>query len=208
MKWSSILEPESGVNTPNYKLKRFRFFYLTSSALVLLASIIPVRLAIAAYQVPFPQAILVLGGDPAREEAAAEFARVDPALDVWVSSGTAPHQAHATFRAAGISDTRVHLDYRAVDTLTNFTSLVTDLKRRHIQHVYLITSGFHMPRAKAIATLVLGSQGIAFTPVSVPSDQPPESWQSILRDSGRAIVWIITGRTGASLNSRFESYAP
>lgn len=31
-------------------------------------------------------------------------------------------------------------------------------------------------------------------------DQPPESWRPILRDSGRALVWIFTGRTGASLN--------
>jgi hypothetical protein len=58
-----------------------------------------------------------------------------------------------------------------------------------------------MPRALAIATFVLGSQGIAFTPVSVPSDQPAESWLRILRDSARALLWVVTGRTGASLKT-------
>jgi hypothetical protein len=84
--------------------------------------------------------------------------------------------------------------------VTNFTSLVKDFKQRKYHHLYLITSDFHMARAKAIATFVLGSQGIAFTPVSIPSRQPPESWFHILRDSGRALLWIVTGRTGASLN--------
>lgn len=193
-----------------YRFARVRrFVYLVSFVIILLLSgTIPIRLAIAAYQAPFPQAILVLGGDPAREEAAVKFAQVDPTIDIWVSSGTTPDQAYGIFQAGGVSKTRVHLDYRAVDTVTNFTSLVADLKSRHIQHLYLITSDFHLPRAKAIATIVLGSQGIAFTPLSVPSNQLPESWQHILRDSGRAICWIITGRTGASFNPRFESYAP
>jgi hypothetical protein len=87
-----------------------------------------------------------------------------------------------------------------VDTVTNFTTLVADFKRRDIHHIYLITSEFHMPRAKAIAYFVLGSRGIAFTSVTVPSKKPPESWLHVLRDSSRAVVWIITGRTGASLN--------
>ena len=64
-----------------------------------------------------------------------------------------------------------------------------------------------MPRAKAIATVVLGSQGIAFTPVTVPSKGTAESKLRILRDTSRALVWVITGRTGASLkdfNNAFE----
>ncbi len=92
------------------------------------------------------------------------------------------------FQAAGISNTRVHIDRRAVDTVTNFTSLIQDFKNRHFQHLYLITSDFHMARSKAIATFVLGSQSIAFTPVSILSNQPSESWFHILRDSGRAIL--------------------
>jgi len=77
-------------------------------------------------------------------------------------------------------------------------------KRHQIQHIYLITSAFHLPRAKIIATLVLGSQGITFTPVSIPSPQPRESIVRILRDSGRSLFWIVSGRAGASFNPRFR----
>lgn len=184
-----------------YRLrKRYRFLCLAGAFILVLLSIIPVRLAIATTCAPLPQAILTLGADSVREEFTAQFAQLYPTLEIWVSSGTYPENVRKIFQAAGVPNTRVHIDRRAVDTLTNFTSLVADFKKRNFQHLYLITSEFHMPRALAIATFVLGSQGIAFTPVSVPSNQPPESWLHILRDSGRALLWIVTGRTGASLN--------
>jgi uncharacterized SAM-binding protein YcdF (DUF218 family) len=179
----------------------YRFFGTVSCVLILLLlSIIPVRLTIAYYQAPHPQAILTLGGGPDREEFTSQFAKAYPFLPIWVSSGRPPKQALAIFRAAGIPHTRVHLDRRAVDTVTNFTSLVADFKSQDIQHIYLITSDFHLPRAKAIATVVLGIWGIAFTPISIPSNYPPESWLRILRDTTRALFWVITGHTGASLN--------
>ncbi|HEY9632664.1 MAG TPA: YdcF family protein [Coleofasciculaceae cyanobacterium] len=186
-----------------YHRKRWKFnsFGLVSCAFLLLLSIIPVRLTIASHQSPYPQAILTLGGGQLREEFTALFAKDFPSLEIWVSSGTEPENALAIFRAAGIPDTRVNLDRRAVDTVTNFTSLVADFKNRGIQHIYLITSDFHMPRAKAIATVVLGFWGIAFTPISIPTNQPPESWLHILRDISRAFLWVVTGRTGASLDS-------
>jgi uncharacterized SAM-binding protein YcdF (DUF218 family) len=188
------------------KRNGYRIYRLISGALILLLlSIIPARLAIAYYQTPLPQAILTLGGPPDREEFTAQFAQSYPSLEIWVSSGIPPKQSRAIFRAAGIPDTRVHIDRRAVDTVTNFTSLVADFKRLEIHHIYLITTDFHMPRAKAIATIVLGSQGIAFTPVSVPSKEPTESWLRILRDSGRALLWIIFGRTGASFKTTFRT---
>ncbi len=170
--------------------------------IVALLSIIPLRLTITSYQNPFPQAIFTLGGGIDREKFTAQFAQHFPNLNIWVSSGTNEDQARPVFQAVGISNQRLHLDYRAVDTVTNFTSLVSDFKQRRIQHIYLITSDFHMPRAKAIATLVLGSQGITFTPILVPSNQPNEPLLHILRDSARSLLWIFTGRTGASFNSR------
>jgi uncharacterized SAM-binding protein YcdF (DUF218 family) len=137
---------------------------LGGAMLLVIWSFIPLRLAIAFYQAPTPQAILVLGGGSDREFFAAQFAQQSPHLDVWVSSGTPPAYARSLFQQAGISADRVHLDRRATDTVTNFTTLVPDFKQRHLQHVYVITSDFHMPRALAIAMLVFGSQGIAVTP--------------------------------------------
>lgn len=185
--------------------KGYRFVGIASSALiVLLFSSIPMRLALASYQAPQPQAILTLGGPPKREEFTTQFAKLYPSLEIWLSTGSNFKMAQETFRAAGIPDERVHLDWRAIDTVTNFTTLIGDFKRRGIRHLYLLTEDFHMPRAKAIATIVLGSQGIAFTPISIPSNESQESWFDILRDIGRSIIWMFTGRTGASLKTKIE----
>lgn len=185
-----------------------RCWVVVSVALILaIACIIPVRLAIAHFQTPQPQAILTLGSWSDREYFTAQFATAHPNLEIWVSTGTPPENARAIFRAFNIPDSRVHLDRRAVDTVTNFTTLVEDFKQRRIQHLYLITSDYHMRRARAIATLILGSAGIAFTPVAVPSGEPPESPLRILRDIGRAILWIFTGLSGASLNPDLEAFS-
>ncbi|MBE9049475.1 YdcF family protein [Nostocales cyanobacterium LEGE 11386] len=182
------------------KLKKYWFLAITGFIFSLLL-IIPVRLAIAINQAPQPQAFFILGGEPAREKSAAELARWYPSLDIWVSSPPNLKQTRKTFQAVNIPDTQVNIDMRAIDTVTNFTSLVADFKQRQIQHLYLITSDFHMPRAKAIAIIVLGSQGIAFTPISVPSKHPEESTIRIVRDVVRSLVWVFTGRTGASFKT-------
>lgn len=193
------------MSTLHRNFKRYRLIYLLSMALpALLLSSIFVRLAVAYYQAPRPQATLTLGGSPLRAKFAAQFAQQHASLDVWVSSGRPAEEARPIFRAAGIPASRVHLNYEAVDTVTNFTSMVDDFHRLQIRHVYVITSDYHMRRAKAIATLVFGSQGIAFTPIAIPTEQPSEPWLFALLDSGRALVWILTGYTGASLNAYFS----
>jgi uncharacterized SAM-binding protein YcdF (DUF218 family) len=191
----------------HHQHRKYRFFCWANVLIVLLLSTIPVRLAIATISAPSPQAILTLGGGTDREEFTAEFAQVHPYLDIWVSSGTPCNTARKIFQAAGIADRRIYFDYRAIDTVTNFTTLVSDFKKRNIQHIYLITSDSHMPRARAIAALVLGSQGIAFTSVSLSDrpEQPTESWFPLLRDIGRSLLWIVTGRTGASLSNKLSN---
>jgi uncharacterized SAM-binding protein YcdF (DUF218 family) len=178
------------------------FRWLGALVAAVVVGYIPARLAIAAYQNPVPQAILTLGGRSAREAFTAQWAAIHPNLEVWISSGLRPNEARPIFQGEGVSEARVHLDYRAVDTVTNFTTLVSDLEQHHIHHIYLITSDYHMPRAIAIATVVLGSHGITFTPIAVPSEKAPESKLRVARDVVRSFVWIAIGKTGASLNPR------
>ncbi len=184
-----------------YPTLKYTTIALFAFLLILLAAI-PIKLAIASHQSPKPQAILILGGGEAREKFTAQFAQNHPSLDIWVSSGVSCEKANQIFGAAGIPEERIHLDYRAVDTVTNFTSLVEDFEKLNIKHLYIITSEFHLPRASAIATIVLGSRGITFTPISVTSHLSKESFIHISRDVFRSILWMITGRTGASLNPR------
>lgn len=144
--------------------------------------------------------ILVLGGGVDREDFAARFAQQHPDLKIWVSTGSA--QAADIFQEAGIDPSRVYLDCRATDTVTNFTTVAEDFKRQGIEHVYVLTSEGHLARASAIATVVFGFQNITYTPVSVPSSYPAESKLRIARDVVRSVAWTLTGRTGASLNRR------
>lgn len=147
-----------------------------------------------------PQAILVLGGSVEREEYAAHVAQHHPNLRVWVSSGSNPEYAEWVFQQAQIPQEQVRLDYRAVDTVTNFTTVVDDLKAQGVSCVYLVTSDYHMRRASIIGQIVLGSRGIVFKPLPVPSDDPePEALIRSMRDGARAVLWVITGQTGSSL---------
>ena len=168
-------------------------------------SFIPIRLTITHLIYPNPDTILMLGGGLVRETFTAQFAQLYPNMDIWVSTRSSSHESQAVFQSAGIDDHRVYLDHRAIDTVTNFTSLVHDFKERDIHHVYLITSDFHMRRSQAIAFFVLGSQGIAYSPVAIPSDQPDESLIRVARDVGRSILWIATGHTGASLHPQLRT---
>lgn len=163
---------------------------------MLASGLISIKLAIARYRYPDPQIFLVLGGSQDREKYTAQLAQDYPSLDIWVSSRQSPEQIYTAFREEDISKTRILIDSRAADTVTNFTSLVQDLKDQDIRHLYLVTSDYHMPRSEAIAFVVLGSQGIAYTPVNVPSTQPREAWFKTIRDVGRSVLWIVTGRTG------------
>ncbi|MBF2075641.1 MAG: YdcF family protein [Synechococcales cyanobacterium C42_A2020_086] len=146
-----------------------------------------------------PQAVLVLGGATERERFAAEFARHHPDLPIWVSSGSNPEYAEWVFTSAGIDNDRIHLDYQAVDTVTNFTTLADYFKTQGIESLYVITSDYHMTRARVIGEIVLGSRGIQFQPIEVPSEQSPEPLNKVVRDAARAILWVATGNTGADL---------
>ena len=127
------------------------------------------------------------------------MASQNPQLIVWVSTGSNAKISNRIFHDAGIPPNRYFLDYRATNTVTNFTTLVEDFKQHHIKHLYLITSDFHMSRARAIGTIILGSRGIAFTPMQVMTKRDREPTVKILRDICRSILWIFSGYTGASL---------
>ncbi|MGK7926609.1 MAG: YdcF family protein [Spirulina sp.] len=150
-----------------------------------------------------PNDIFVLGGLEKREVEAAKLAREDPELEIWVSSGSPKEYAwQAIFDKAGIDRDRVHLDYKAQDTVTNFTALVDKLQLAGVESVYLVTSENHMFRARIVGEIVFGSRGIILKPIAVPSDGKPEPFYKSVRDGGRAFFWLFTGKTGVSLKDK------
>lgn len=146
-----------------------------------------------------PDAVLVLGGAEEREHYAAKLAKQHPDLPIWVSSGSPQWYAQKIFQQEGIERDRVRLDYRAQDTVTNFTTLVDELKAQGIDSVYLVTSENHLLRARVVGEIVFGSRGITLKPAPVPTESPPEPWQKSVRDGARAMLWLTTGHTGAEL---------
>ena len=145
---------------------------------------------------PAPQLILVLGGDVDRERHAADLAR-DRGLPVVVSGGSNPEYAHWLFeQRQGLPPGQVQLDYRATDTLSNFTSLVDDLRRARIRHALLVTSSDHMDRALLVGRIVAGSRGITLTPEPVDCAErcQPERRRKVWGDGLRALWWVLSGR--------------
>ncbi|MCP9926786.1 YdcF family protein [Cyanobium sp. CH-040] len=145
---------------------------------------------------PPPQVILVLGGDLERERHAAAIAG-ERGLPVVVSGGSNPEYAHWLFeQRQGLPSHQVTLDYRATDTLTNFTSLVDDLRQARVRHALLVTSSDHMDRALLVGRIVAGSRGIHLTPEPVDcGDQClPERRRKVWGDGLRAALWVVSGR--------------
>ncbi|MBV6624177.1 MAG: YdcF family protein [Rivularia sp. (in: Bacteria)] len=183
---------------------------ITGILLLILLGIIPTRIALALHQSPKPQAILVLRGSRDRLRYTTKFAQTHPNFDIWVSGGYRSSKEFKSikniFQKSGIPEQKVNYDLCATDTVTNFTCTVDDFVAEDIQHIYLITSDYHMARSKVIATLVLGSRGIVITPIEVESKgMPSESWLRITRDGIRSIIWLATGRSGASFNPRLKA---
>ena len=193
---------------PKQRSKRRDFLRLPWAGLLAISACCWVGYRQLATQFSQPQAIFVLGGSPDREKFAADLALKYPDLPLWVSSGSPQEYSYWVFDSAGVDRQRIHLDYRAVDTLTNFTTLVDDLKKQGITSVYLVTSDYHMRRAQWIAEIIGSQRGVIFKIVPIPTDRSPEPILKALRDSGRAMVWLVTGYTGVSLQTLEQTEEP
>ena len=181
-----------------YNRKCYPFLWLIVFISSFIA-IISLNILLAYAKYPQPQAILCLGGGMDRLVLSTNIASQNPNLMIWVSSGGNNRKVIQLFHDMGIPDNKYFLDYYATDTVTDFTYLVDDFKQHHIKHLYLITSDFHMPRARAIGTIILGSRGIVFTPMEVRTKSDREPQVKIVRDIVRSIIWLFSGYTGADL---------
>ena len=142
-----------------------------------------------------PDLVLVLGGDVDRERMGARLAKqLD--LPLVVSGGSNPEYATWLVDEEDLDPGQVTLDYRARDTLGNFTSLVDELASRKVDHVLLVTSEDHLSRSMAVGQVVAGSRGIHLTgvPVSCTPSCEEEAWLKQAGDWVRAVAWVVTGR--------------
>jgi uncharacterized SAM-binding protein YcdF (DUF218 family) len=61
--------------------------------------------------------------------------------------------------------------------------------------VYLITSDYHMMRARVIGEIVFASRGISIQPMPVPSTETEPVLKTV-RDAARSLLWVTTGDAG------------
>lgn len=163
-----------------------------------------VRPMIARHNKPQPQAILVLGGgvDRIRHLTEWDFA-LESDLPIYYSSGASAHVPILT--RAGIDESRVTVDMRAFDTLTNFTTLRETFLEKGYRHVAVVTNEAHAARASAIARIVFGSSGIAYTFELVEGRMGQEPFTIVVRDWIRAYVWRLTGWKGECMLKWYRS---
>eukprot|EP00438_Fugacium_kawagutii_P019336 Skav202387 [mRNA] locus=scaffold1406:391162:393403:- [translate_table: standard] len=126
-------------------------------------------------------AILLLGGEPERDIFAAHLAlEFRPPLELFASSpADGAEQRLSALDRIG----KLVLSYEALDTVTNFSTMIPRLKKADVSKVLLVTSSYHMPRAVAIAHVMLGASGIDFEAHEVESSKPYEPRWKIGRDT-------------------------
>ena len=106
-----------------------------------------------------PQCVLVLGGCKERELAAARlFGTLPSARMLLLSSGVAS-LAELQAAAAPAAAHTVVVDFSAVDTVTNFTTVARSLAAAGVTSVHCATAREHCWRALAVGTLALGAEG-------------------------------------------------
>ena len=109
--------------------RKFRLALLVLGIMFGLASIIPVKIAIAFHESPVPQAIFVLGGDYKRMEFAAQLWLSHKDLDIWVSDCESNlNYNRRIFQQFGVPNRQLRFDGRATDMNTAAIP--------HVHHVY------------------------------------------------------------------------
>lgn len=139
-------------------------------------------------------AIFVLGGSIRREIYAARLAKQYPKLPILISQGSKDPCIWLIFQREKARLDRVWLEKCANSTFENFFFSTPLLKRWQVRKVKLVTSATHLPRAKYLADILLGAQGIAVE-IETPQEKGvPGNNESSLKtrlDVTRSLIWAF-----------------
>jgi len=138
-------------------------------------------------------AILVLGGSIEREIYAAELVKQSPQIPILISKGSIDPCVWLVFRRQAAPMSNVWLEKCADSTFDNFYYSLPTLSSWGVHKVKLITSESHLPRAKWMAQILLGSHGIWVEPdivreVGIPGNHESRFKTSI--DVTRSLLWV------------------
>ncbi|MEM6754562.1 MAG: YdcF family protein [Cyanobacteria bacterium P01_C01_bin.38] len=137
-------------------------------------------------------AFFVLGGSIKREMYVAELAQQYPQTPILISSGSKDPCILLIFQRQTAPMNNVWLEKCADSTFDNFYYSIPILRKWGTRKVKLITSTTHLPRAKLMAQILLGSQGMWVEPDIIQEQGIPGnreySWKTAL-DVTRSIFW-------------------
>ncbi len=143
-------------------------------------------------------ALFVLGGSITREIYVAELAKQYPETPILISSGSKDPCIWLIFQRANAPMQNVWLEKCADSTFTNFVFSLPILQEWQADKIKLITSPTHLPRAKWLAQIMLGSHGIWVEPDIVKEiDGTPANRESFILtifDVTRGLLWAVFGQ--------------
>ena len=139
-------------------------------------------------------AFFVLGGSIRREVYVAELAKQYPETRILISQGSKDPCILLIFQKYEAPIRQVWLEKCADSTFGNFFFNIPILKQWGVRKVKLITSPTHLPRAKWMAQILLGANGIwvdvdAVKERGIPGNQ--ESWVKTGLDLTRSAIWAF-----------------
>lgn len=178
--------------TQGKKKKRVVFFVAVLVALGLLGWLLNnMRRLELARDRPL-DAILVLGGSIKREIYAAKLAKQYPDVPILISQGADPPCVWLIFDRANAPMQEVWLERCATSTFDNYQFTCPLLQQWGAKHVKIITSPTHLPRAKWLGQIILGSHGMWVEMDLVEEQGVPgnrEFWGKTALDVTRSLAW-------------------
>lgn len=140
------------------------------------------------------QVILHLGGRVSRIQQTALTALRHPAALVLISTESDPVGCLQALQTAGVARSRIWFDYRAWDTVTEFTLLDKLLRlRMGCTELWVVTDNLHARRARAIARCWALGRGIRVHSSTLQGvEGEAERLGSLLGDCARVLVWRLS----------------
>lgn len=141
-----------------------------------------------------PDAVLVLGGSIRREIVVADAVAAGSHLPVLISHGASPPCTRLVFDRVAAPIDQVWLETCAESTFDNYRYSLPTLQHWGVDHVVVVTSPTHLPRAAWLARLLLSSHGIWVEMQLVEEIGVPANVENPLKtvlDVGRSLGWAM-----------------
>ena len=142
-------------------------------------------------------AFFVLGGSITREIRVAQLAKQYPQIPILISQGSEDPCIWLIFQKQNAFHHQIWLEKCAHNTFTNFFYSVPIFRQWQVHKIKLITSPSHLPRAKWMAQIILGANGIWVEPEIVTEKGVPGNRESHLKtglDVARSLLWALVSQ--------------